>query len=184
MTRTSSRMALLLVAMGLLGGCSLFEGWMGPKQAPAPPRPVEPSYDRVAAIRAAGAREAAQTDSAIDVAPLRDPGISGLQDQAQQNILTGHYALAATELDQALQRSPNSPDLLQDRAEAAVGLKDYARAEALARRSWSLGSKLGPVCARNWQTVVETRLLAHDVQGAQQARAAVLACHKASIPRY
>lgn len=181
--QTRLKYVFLLAAVTLLGGCSLFNRWEA-KPSPLPPRPVEADYDRVAAIRAAGDREAALTDSAIDVAPLRDPGVAILEDQAQQNLQTRHYALAAGELDQALQRNPDSPDLLQDRAEAAVGLKDYARAETLAQRSWSLGPKLGPLCARNWQTVVEMRLLAHDAAGVAQARSQVLACHKASVPRY
>lgn len=181
--QTRSKPVLLLLAASALGGCSLMHGWDSPP-APPPSHPVEPDYDRVAAIRAAGDREAAQTDSAIEVAPLRDPGVAVLQDQAQQNIQTRHYALAASELDQALKRNPESPDLLQDRAEAAVGMKDYVQAEALARRSWSLGPKLGPLCARNWQTVVETRQVAHDAAGAQQALSQVQSCHKAGIPRY
>lgn len=53
--------------------------------------------------------------------------------------------------------APDSPDLLQDRAEVAVRLKNFSDAEKLARQSWSLGPKLGTLCARNWQTMVEVR---------------------------
>ena len=69
---------------------------------------------------------------------------------------------AAAKLDQAIKLNPESPDLLQDRAEMAIRLKDYAAAEQLAHQSWSLGPKLGPLCARNWQTIVEMRLQARD----------------------
>jgi predicted Zn-dependent protease len=166
---------LLLLVATLLAACGLF----APKPAP-PAQPPLPNYDRVAAIRAAGDRE----KSVIAVNALRDPGVAALQDAAQQDERAGHYADAAGKLDQALKLSPNSPDLLQDRAEIAVRLKDYSDAEKLAHQSWSLGPKLGPLCARNWQTIVEMRLLARDNAGAESARRWVQQCHKAGIPRY
>ena len=163
---------LLLVALAA-AGCSMFSR----KQAPPP---AAPSYDLVAAIRAAGAND----NSVIDVQPLRDPGIAALVDAAHQDEQSGKYADAAAKLDQALKITPDSPDLLQDRAEIAVRMKDFAGAERLAHQSWSLGPKLGPLCARNWQTIVEMRLQAHDQVGADTARKWVQQCRKAAIPRY
>ena len=165
----------LLLATGLLAGCGMF--------ATTPPpdtRPPLPTYDQVAAIRAAGDRE----KSIIDVSPLRDPGITSLQDAAQRDEQAGKYADAAAKLDQALKLNPDSPDLLQERAEMAVRLKDFSAAEKLAHKSWSLGPRLGPLCARNWQTIVEMRLQARDANGAATARKWVGQCHKAGIPRY
>jgi tetratricopeptide (TPR) repeat protein len=147
---------------------------------PPDTRPPLPTYDQVAAIRAAGDRE----KSIIDVSPLRDPGITSLQDAAQRDEQAGKYADAAAKLDQALKLNPDSPDLLQERAEMAVRLKDFSAAEKLAHKSWSLGPRLGPLCARNWQTIVEMRLQARDANGAATARKWVGQCHKAGIPRY
>lgn len=166
-----------LLAGGGLAGCSLF----APEAKPAPPVLVSvPTYDLVASIRAAGERE----KSIISVNALRDPGVTALQESAARDERAGHYAAAATALDQALKLSPDSPDLLQDRAELAVRQKDFSSAEKLAHQSWSLGPKLGPLCARNWQTVVEIRLQARDLAGATSARKWVAQCHKAGIPRY
>lgn len=141
---------------------------------------VTPNHDPLAAIRAAGARE----ESVIDVTPLRDPGIAAWQDAAHADERAGRYAEAAAKLDRALEYNPESPELLQDRAEIAVRLKDYATAERLALRSWSLGPKLGPLCARNWQTVVEMRELAGDTAGAATALQWVARCHVPGVPRY
>jgi tetratricopeptide (TPR) repeat protein len=165
----------LLLATSLLAGCGMFA--TTPPPAPQPPLPT---YDQVTAIRAAGDRE----KSIIAVNPLRDPGIGALQDAAQRDEQAGKYADAATTLDQALKLSPDSPDLLQERAEMAVRLKDFSAAEKLAHKSWSLGPRLGPLCARNWQTIVEMRLQARDHAGAETARKWVGQCHKAGIPRY
>lgn len=166
--------SLLLVA-GLLAGCGMFATTPPPQT-----RPSAPAYDQVAAIRAAGDRE----KSVIDVNPLRDPGISSLQDTARRDEQAGKYADAAATLDQALKLNPESPDLLQERAEVAVRLKDFSAAERLAHKSWSLGPRLGPLCARNWQTIVEMRLQARDTSGADTARKWVAQCHKPGIPRY
>ena len=165
----------LLLALSLLAGCGMFATT---PQTPA--RATAPTYDLVAAIRAAGDRE----KSVIDVHPLREPGVTSLQDAAQQDEQTGKYADAASKLDQAIRLSPNSPDLLQERAEIAVRLRDFGAAEKLAHQSWSLGPKLGPLCARNWQTVVEMRLQARDVTAAQTARKWVQQCHKPGVSRY
>ncbi|MEP6898610.1 MAG: tetratricopeptide repeat protein [Rhodanobacter sp.] len=170
------RRLLLLPAMASLAACSLF----APEPPPSSPQPALPNYDRVAAIRAAGDRET----SVISVNALRDPGVTALQDAARLDEQSGRYADAAGKLDQALRLSPQSPDLLQDRAEIAVRLKDYPDAEKLAHESWTLGPKLGPLCARNWQTIVEMRLLARDRSGADGARRSAGQCHKAGIPRY
>jgi tetratricopeptide (TPR) repeat protein len=172
--KQSSVLSLLLAA-ALLGGCSLFES------APTSVKPtVVPDHDMIGAIRAAGDRE----KSVIDVNPLRDPGVASLQDMAKNDEQAGRYADAAGKLDQALKLRADSPDLLQDRAEIAIRLKDFATVEKLARQSWSLGPKLGPLCARNWQTIVEMRLQTGDAAGADAARKGVQDCHKAGISRY
>ncbi|OOG45578.1 tetratricopeptide repeat protein [Rhodanobacter sp. C01] len=165
----------ILLAVSLLAGCNLFER----TQAPVTPI-VVPDHDMIGAIHAAGDRE----KSVIDVNPLRDPGVSALQDAAKKDEQAGRYADAAVNLDQALKLSPDSPDLLQDRAEIAIRLKDFAGAERFAHQSWSLGPKLGPLCARNWQTIVEMRLQAGDEAGADTARKWVPQCHKAGVQRY
>lgn len=172
----AKNLLLSLTVASLLAGCGMFAVAPPP---PPPPTPL-PAYDQVAAIRAAGARD----KSIIDVNPLADPGVSALRDAATRDEQARRYSDAAGKLDQALKLTPDSPELLQERAEVAVRLKDFSTAERLAHRSWSLGPKLGPLCARNWQTVVEMRLQARDQAGAASARKWVQQCHKAGVPRY
>jgi len=143
-------------------------------------RPTVSDEQMLAAINTAGEQE----KSAIDVNPLRDPGVAALQDAAAGDIRVGKYNDAATKLDQALKISPDSPDLLQDRAELAIRLKDYASAEKLAHRSWELGPRLGPLCARNWQTILEMRRHAGDDAGVATAAKWVTECHKDGVQRF
>ncbi|MDF3980932.1 tetratricopeptide repeat protein [Luteibacter sp. PPL201] len=150
---------------------------------PAPPqatRPTQPTYDIVAQIRAAGERE----KSAIEVAPLRDPGVQGLEQSAMADERAGKYDDADAKLAQALKMAPEAPELIQDRAEIAVRKQDYATAEKLARQSFEMGPKSGSLCARNWQTVYEMRMVANDQPGAMAARTELGKCHIAGPNRF
>jgi tetratricopeptide (TPR) repeat protein len=149
---------------------------------PEAPKPSPPEKSKVAMvdeIRAAGARD----KSVINVHPLIDPGIATLQDAARQDERNGQYQAAAAKLDLALKRNPDAPDVLQDRAEVAVYMGDFQLAEQLAHKSWTLGSKQGPLCARNWQTIVEIRLQANDQAGAASASKWVGECREPGVQR-
>jgi predicted Zn-dependent protease len=149
--------------------------------APEAPKPVGKSNAAmVAEIQAAGERD----KSVINVHPLVDPGISSLQDAARADERSGQFDAAAAKLDMALKRTPNSPDVLQDRAELAIYMGNYTMAEQLANQSWSLGSKQGPLCARNWQTIVEMRQHANDAAGAAAATKSVEDCREPGIQRF
>jgi tetratricopeptide (TPR) repeat protein len=134
----------------------------------------------VATIRAAAGND----ERELAVQPLRDPMVEDLRQSATRLETQQHYAEAAAALDQALAIVPEDPALLQERAEAALLLKDPAAAEALARRAYDLGAKVGPLCRRHWTTVRQTRLLAGDATGAAQALAQVEACKVAGPNRY
>lgn len=148
-------------------------------EAPKPPPPGKSNVAMVNEIRAAGERD----KSVINVHPLIDPGIATLQDAAKQDERNGNYAAAAAKLDLALKRNPDAPDVLQDRAEVAIYMGDFQLAEKLAHQSWTLGSKQGPLCARNWQTIAEIRQQAHDEAGAASASNWVGECREPGIQR-
>lgn len=154
-----------------LGAAALLAACGQPSPATQATRP--PDRDLVAAIRAAGE----QDNSVVQVAPLRDPAVQTLLDAAHADEQAGRYADAAAKADQALKLAPEAPDILQYRAELAVRLKDYTDAERLAQRSFELGPKLGALCARNWQTLVELREVANDQNGATAAKRARADCH-------
>lgn len=148
---------------------------------PEAPRPsVKSSAAMVADIQAAGERD----KSVINVHPLSDPAIDALQDAARDDERNGQYDAAAAKLDRALKLSPDSPGVLQDRAELAIYMGNFEMAEKLAHQSWSLGSKQGPLCARNWQTVAEIRQHANDMAGAASASKWVEQCREPGIQRY
>jgi len=120
----------------------------------------------VSEIRAAGAAMPGE----LDVQPLRDPMVEDLRVRAARAERTQRYAEAAADLDKALALSPDDPGLLQERAEAAVLEKDLAKAEALARRAFGLGAKVGPLCRRHWMTIRQS-LAQHQSRLMQQQAA-------------
>lgn len=109
--------------------------------------------------------------------------MQALLDRARADEIAGHWHAAATALDQALALAPDAPDVLQDRAEVAVALARWAQAEKFAQRSWALGPRVGALCARNQQTILEMLQIAGDAAGAAQARAALAACRVRGMPR-
>jgi tetratricopeptide (TPR) repeat protein len=134
----------------------------------------------VAAIRAAAGND----ERELAVQPLRDPMVEDLRQSATRLEAQQQYVEAAAALDKALAIVPEDPALLQERAEAALLLKDPVAAEALARRAYGLGAKVGPLCRRHWTTVRQARLLAGDAAGAAQALTQVEACKVAGPNRF
>ena len=141
-----------------------------------------PPLDRAAALRAI--RDAGRgLDSAVQVQPLRDAAIDGYAQQSRDAEARNDYAVAATLMDKALHLAPDAPDLLQSRAEIDIAQGDFAQAEKNAIKSFSLGPKVGSLCAKNWQTVVEARTGMGDAATAQQATQRVAECRVKPIQR-
>jgi predicted Zn-dependent protease len=157
--RRIHRSAISCIAAAALAACS--------PPAPGPQNMRTPDHDIVAAIRAAGNSD----NSVVQIAPLRDPAIDGFLDAAHAAERAGDVTTAISKTDSALNLAPAAPDILQYRAELAVRAKDYTGAENDARRSYSLGPKVGGLCARNWQTVLEIEQLKGAAQAVQNARA-------------
>ena len=147
--------AVLAVLLAACGSTPVASTWIG-----ASPEQL------VSEIRAAGAAMPGE----LDVQPLRDPMVEDLRVRAARAERAQRYAEAATDLDKALALSPEDPGLLQERAEAAVLEKDLAKAEALARRAFALGGKVGPLCRRHWMTIRQS-LAQHQTRLMQQQAA-------------
>ena len=168
MTRSISRIAICLLTLAV-GACTPNAP---PTRSDAPKLAQTPSP--VAAIRAAGAGD----DSVVQVAPLRDAGVEGWLTQARAAEARRDWPAAIAAAEKALKLAPNAPDILQDIAELEVARGGYVRAEELAMKSYKLGPQVGSLCAKNWQTVVETRTAMNDAVERDKAIAQVKACRK------
>jgi tetratricopeptide (TPR) repeat protein len=144
MTRSSKFVYFAAIGAFVLAACS---------QPPAPQKAVvkPDTSNAITNIRAAGN----QFDSSVEVHPLRDPAVDGLLDQARKLEAQQQATQALQPVAHALQIAPNSPDILQYQAELFVETGDWKHAVESAQRSYDLGPKVGALCARNLQTLVE-----------------------------
>jgi predicted Zn-dependent protease len=122
-------------------------------EAPAPTQAVvkPDTSSALGNIRAAGK----QFDSSVEVHPLRDPAVDGLVDQARKLEAQQQTAPALDKIGEALKIAPNSPELLQYQAELFVETNNWNGAMASAQKSYDLGPKVGALCAKNLQTLIE-----------------------------
>jgi len=152
----------------------------------APAVPAPPAIPTVAPeLRLANVVAASKgaDDRELAVQPLRDPEVQDLRDDAVAAIAARNYPAAAEALNQALLIAPDDPAILQERAEAALLLADYERAETLAKRAFDLGSKVGPLCRRHWAMIEQARLARGLQQDAASAHTQIEACTVAGLNR-
>jgi tetratricopeptide (TPR) repeat protein len=163
----------LVILVALLGSCAT-----SPPRAPAPAQPAivaPPAPTRLellAEVRAA----AEDAGDVIQVAPLRDPAVTDLLDEAAELERIGELTAAAGRLQQALALTPGDPQLMQEYAELLLALEQLDDAEALAARSFEAGPQLGGLCRRNWATVQIARRQRGDGDGAAEAAAQMGRC--------
>jgi hypothetical protein len=160
-----------------IGGCLLLASCAQP---PVVQKPVADPTAAVTAIRAAGAK----LESSVEVKPLRDPAVDGLLKQAHDLEAQGQPAAALDAVRKAEKIAGSTPDIIQYEAELLIETRDWKQAAISAQKSWDLGPKVGALCARNQQTLVETRKAQGDDAGAQQARVQLAACNVPAPARY
>ncbi|HKE47435.1 MAG TPA: tetratricopeptide repeat protein [Rhodanobacteraceae bacterium] len=165
-----------IVALAVAGALTLSSCTQPSAPSKAATKPaVVLDHDPVGAIRAAGMG----MDSSVQVQPLRDPAIEGFLNQAHAAETAKNYDGAAEAAARALKLAPDAPDILQYQAEIEVLRGNFKDAEALAIKSYTLGPKVGSLCARNWQTVVEARIAFNDAATQAQAKQRIKECRVA-----
>src|SRR5512142_2308509 len=139
---------LLLAVASVISLCACTQP-SAPSQASTKPAPVS-DHDAVGAIRAAGMSMG--KDSSVQVQPLRDPAIDGYLNQAHAAETAKNFDAAAAATTDALKLAPDAPDILQYQAEVEILRGHWKEAEAIAIKSFTLGPKVGGLCAREWKT--------------------------------
>lgn len=170
MTMHSPRLARLLLTGALLAlaACSSPPA----PQKPAAAKPVAPARDLVAEVRAAGTA----SDDEFEVQPLRDPVIEDLRASATQAETARKFAEADAFLQEALDITPDDPELLQWRAELALAQGNYERTIQLANVSYEKGPKLGGLCRRNWTAIKVSREMSELPAAAEAAAQQAARC--------
>ena len=167
------RLPCVLLVPVLLAACA------HPGPPPPPPKPPVDTEAAVRAIRAAGEG----LDSAVQVQPLRDAAIEGFLQSARAAEARRDFDAAARDADRALALAPEAPELLQYKAEIEIARAHWSEAERLALQSHARGPRVGSLCARNWQTVVEARQAQDDAATVAAARERAAECRVKPLSR-
>jgi len=152
---------LLSATLLLISGCAT-----APTLAVLAPELEPPRRDLIAELHAL-----VVADDAIVVEPLPDGEVEDLRVDAERALALRDLERAGRSLTQALQLRPGRPDLLQMRAEVALGLQALDEAEQFAIASFESGPRLGPLCRRNWAAIQLAREVRGNVDAAEVARA-------------
>jgi Flp pilus assembly protein TadD len=149
-----------------------------PAPAPAPPPRVTPTQALNAVLAQAKA-----DDRELAIQPVRDPEVEDLRETSVAAQKRGDWKASAEALNQALLISPEDPAVLQERAEVALALGDWERAETLSRKALELGSRTGPLCRRHWATIEQSQLARGQDQNASSAHTQIASCTVAGFDR-
>ncbi|MCG6118708.1 MAG: hypothetical protein MEQ07_11045 [Aquimonas sp.] len=169
----SLRLPAVAAAALLLAACA-----STPIQPEIAAEPPPPPRDLIAELYAM-----VEADDAIVVEPLPDPEVEDLRLDATDALALRDLERAARSVMQALEIRPGRPDLLQMRAEVALGLQALEEAESFALESFESGPKLGPLCRRNWAAVQLSRELRGEVESAASAREQADLCTREPVLR-
>ncbi|SEL66740.1 Tetratricopeptide repeat-containing protein [Pseudoxanthomonas sp. GM95] len=171
---TVTRLALTAALLLPLAACVTEPA---PAPTPAPPKltPTQ-ALNAVLAVAKADDRELA-------IQPVRDPEVEDLREASVAAQKRGDWKASAEALNQALLISPEDPAVLQERAEVALALGEWDRAETLSRKALELGSKTGPLCRRHWATIEQSQLARNQDQNAASAHAQIASCTVAGFDR-
>ncbi len=118
----------------------------------------------------------------LQVYPLQDPAVEILMQHATTLRERGDIDGAKKTVNQALAIAPRDPAVLQEMAELQLLDGDFRSANRLARQSFSLGPKIGPLCERNWNTIALAAPRIGDDQGAREAAREFPQCAVEPVP--
>ena len=165
-------LGLALALLLLVSGCA-----STPTQPQLSAEP-QPARDLIAELYAM-----VEADDAIVIEPLPDPEVEDLRQDAKKALALRDLERAARSIMQALEIRPGRPDLLQMRAEVALGQQALEDAESFAMESFESGPKLGPLCRRNWAAIQLARELRGQTDSAASAREEADRCTREPVLR-
>ncbi|MES1925108.1 tetratricopeptide repeat protein [Salinisphaera sp. T31B1] len=109
------------------------------------------------------------------------PAVRSLLGRADTLARNGNMDMAASTLERALDLEPRNPFIYQRLAAVKLAQGQPGQAEAMARKSNSVGGNNPFVRADNWQLIAEARRTAGDSQGASEAASRAENYHRTSL---
>ena len=171
---------VITAALILLAACA------GPAPVPAakPQTPLPPEPEPRQEVQQRVREPARQQSAGVQVYPLQNTAVKSLLQDASQAEAKGNYDSAVVALERAMRIQPSDPEVLQAMAEIQLQKKDYEQALNFAIRSYDSGSRVGEICARNWNTISVARERLGDAMGSAQATQRSSQCMNSKPPGY
>ena len=169
MKRTQQRLVLLL-ASALLGACAA----PSPYQKPAPP-PEQPAETPPAETRPGEPPSTVEEPQPAPAPVVREPTLGAasraLVGQAQTQIATKNYAVAASSIERALRIEPDNPLLWIELGKVRLAEGNYVQAENMGRKAVSMSVNAPRAQSSAWRLIAESYRARGKNLEAQEAQA-------------
>jgi tetratricopeptide (TPR) repeat protein len=164
------RRLVLLAVSALLAACAV----PSPYQKPTPP-PEQPSETPPAETRPGEAPSTVEEPQPLPAPVVREPTLGAasraLVGQAQTQIATKNYAVAASSIERALRIEPDNPLLWIELGKVRLAEGNYVQAENMARKAVSMSVNAPRAQSSAWGLIAESlRARGKNIE-AQEAQA-------------
>ena len=169
MKRSQQRL-VLLIASALLGACAV----PSPYQKPAPP-PEQPPGTPPAETRPGEPPSTTEEPQPLPAPVVREPTLGAasraLVSQAQTQVATKNYAVAASSIERALRIEPDNPLLWIELGKVRFAEGNYVQAENMGRKAVSMSVNAPRAQSSAWKLIADSfRARGKNIE-AQEAQA-------------
>jgi len=161
---------VLLLASALLGACAV----PSPYQKPTPP-PEQPSGTPPAETRPGEPPSTTEEPQPLPAPVAREPTLGAasraLVSQAQTQVATKNYAIAASSIERALRIEPDNPLLWIELGKVRFAEGNYGQAENMGRKAVSMSVNAPRAQSSAWKLIADSfRARGKNIE-AQEAQA-------------
>lgn len=148
-----------------------------PYRAPAPPVPVPPTQEQQPPLETRPTSPPEQAEPPLPLPPVvvREPTLSAasraLVGQAQNQLVSKNYPVAAASIERALRIEPDNPLLWIELGKVRQAEGNYVQAENMARKAASMSVNSPRANSTAWSLIAESLRARGKNLEAQQAQA-------------
>lgn len=164
----------IVLGSALLGGCAVPSPYRTPtppaSTPPAPPAQEEPIQTQPGEPPSTGEEPEAPPQAPIAREPVLGVASRALVGQAQRQIATGNYVVAAATVERALRIEPDNPLLWIELGKVRLAEGNYVQAENMGRKAVSMSVNAPRAQSTAWQLIADSyRARGRNIE-AQQAQ--------------
>jgi len=147
-----------------------------PQRAPTPPAPVPPPQE-IPPVETRPARQPEVIETPLPAPVVREPALSAasraLVGQAQAQLASKNYPVAASSIERALRIEPDNPLLWIELGKVRQAEGNYVQAENMGRKAAAMSSNTPRANSAAWRLIAESlRARGKNVEAREaQARA-------------